>query len=180
MKCYNKVNDKTESDRRLEMSNMKEYIEFIPKNETPAAMPEGISVKYYVCWPDDPKEITPDNYQQILKNLRDGLWGDIYLTNNPDLEEDIMELESGDGLFALQYLRDNSGMVGEQAAWFSTYDPEYLDSDEETDIECSDGQSIIFRKYTTADKDAVMTAIEYFIRTGKLWDGIPWMKGWQE
>ena len=25
-----------------------------------------------------------------------------------------------------------------------------------------------------------MTAIEYFIHTGRLWDGIPWMKSWQE
>ncbi len=25
-----------------------------------------------------------------------------------------------------------------------------------------------------------MTAIEYFIRIRKLWNGIPWMKGWQE
>ncbi|MCI8527895.1 MAG: hypothetical protein HFH82_01890 [Lachnospiraceae bacterium] len=162
------------------MSSWKEHIEFIPKNEVPAAIPEGISVKYYVCWPDEPKEITPDNCEIILKNLRDGEWGDIYLTNNEDLEEDIMELESGDGLYALQYLRDNSGLTGEEGAWFSTYDPEYLDSDEETDIECSDGQSIICRKYTTTDKDAVMTAIEYFIRTGKLWDGIPWMKSWEE
>lgn len=162
------------------MSNIKEHIEFIPKNETPAEMPKGITVKYYVCWPDEPKEITPDSCRQILKNLTDGCWGNIYLTNNPDLEEDIMELESKDGLYALQYLRDNSGLVGEQAAWFSTYDPEYLDSDEETDIECSDGQSIICRKYTTADKEAVMTAIEYYLRTGKLWDGIPWMKSWRE
>ena len=39
---------------------------------------------------------------------------------------------------------------------------------------------VIYRKYTTADKDAVMTAMEYFLRTGKLWNGIPWMKSWQE
>ena len=64
--------------------------------------------------------------------------------------------------------------------WWSTYDPEYVDSDEETDIPHSDGQSIIYRETTTADKEAVMTAIEYFIHTGKLWDGIPWMKRWQE
>ena len=25
-----------------------------------------------------------------------------------------------------------------------------------------------------------MTAIEYFIHTGKLWDGIPWMENWDE
>ena len=162
------------------MSKIKEYMEFIPKNESPAAMPEGIAVKYYVCWPDEPEEITPDNCRTILENLRNGQWGSIYLTNDPDLEEDIMELESGDGLFALQSLRDISGMEGEQAAWISTYDPEYLDSDEATDIECSAGQSIIYRKYTTADKDAVMTAIEYFLRTGKLWNGISWVKSWQE
>ena len=63
--------------------------------------------------------------------------------------------------------------------WWSTYDPEYVDSDEETDIPHSDGQSIIYRETTTADKEAVMTAIEYFIHTGKLWDGIPWMKRWE-
>lgn len=162
------------------MSKWVECEEFIPKSETPTEIPEGIAVKYYICWPDEPKEITAESCQQIMKNLRDEKWGDIYLTNNPDLEEDIMQLESGDGLFALQYMRDNSGMIGEEAAWFSTYDPEYLDSDEETDIECSDGQSIILRKYTTIDKEAVMTAIEYYIRTGKLWNGIPWLKGWQE
>lgn len=162
------------------MNNWKEYTEFIPKNEIPAASPKEIAVKYYILWPDEPKEITPDNCQEILKNLRNGQWENIYLSNDPELEENFMLLESGNGLFALEYVRDNSGMIGEEAAYFSTYDPEYLDSDEETDIQCSDGQSIICRKYTTTDKDAVITAIEYFIHTGKLWDGIPWMKNWQE
>lgn len=161
------------------MNKWKEYIEFVPKDEAPAEIPKEIAVKYYICWPGEPKELTPDSCRKILKNLRDGQWRNIYLTNDPDLEEDFMQLESGGGLFALQYLRDNSGMMGEEAAWFSTYDPEHLDSDEETDIECSDGQSIIFRKYTTADMDSVMTAIEYFIHTGKLWNGIQWMKSWR-
>ena len=80
----------------------------------------------------------------------------------------------GGGLYALQYVKD-LGQV-----WWSTYDSDYLDTYEETDIDCSDGQSIVFREFTTADKEAVMTAIEYFIRTGRLWDGIPWMKCWQE
>lgn len=162
------------------MSKCKEYIEFIPKAEAPAEIPKGIAVKYYVRWPDEPKEITTDNCRKILKNLREGKWGNIYLTNNWDLEEDFMQLDSGDGLFALGYARDNSGGVGEEAAWFSTYDPEYLDSDEETDIDCIDGQSVILRKETITDKDSVMTAIEYFIRTGKLWNGIQWMKCWHE
>ena len=162
------------------MSRLIEHIEFVPKDKVSAEIPNEIAVKYYICWPDEPKEITSESCQEILKNIRDGQWSSIYLTNDPDLEEDCMQLESGDDLFALQYLRDNSGMMGEEAAWFSTYDPAYLDSDEETDIDCSDGQSIILRKYTTTDKDSVMSAIEYYIRTGRLWNGIPWMKSWTE
>ena len=113
-----------------------------------------------------------------MEKLRNGQWGDIYLTNDPELEEDFLEFERGDDLFFLQY--GNSSMIGEEAAYFSTYAPEYLDSDEETNIACSDGQSIILRKYTTTDKEAVMTAMEYFIHTGKLWNGISWMKSWDE
>lgn len=162
------------------MSKLIDRTEFIPQSGTAAEIPDGIAVKYYQYWPEQLQEITPDSCREIMKNLRSGQRENIYLSNNSDLEVDIMVLESGNGLFALEYIRDNTGMVGEEAAWFSTYDPEYLDSDEETDIECSDGQSILLRKYTIADKEAVMTAIEYFIRTGTLWDGIPWMKSWRE
>ena len=154
--------------------------EFIPKSEHPEEMPNAIAIKYYICWPEDAKEITSDSLQLILKNLRSGEWESIFLANDDSLEENFMQLESGNGLYAVQFLKDNAGGVGEDAAWFSTYDAEYLDSDEETDIECSDGQSIILRKYTTADVDSVMASIEYFIRTGKLWNGIQWMKCWSE
>lgn len=160
------------------MSEWVKHREFIPKSKVAEKIPKGITVKYYIKWPNKPHKITPDSCQEILKNLQNGKWGNIYLSSDPNLEQDFMQLESGNGLFALQYIRDNTGMVGEKAAWFSTYDMKYLDSDEETDIECSDGQSIIFREYTTTDKEAVMTAIEYFIHTGKLWNGIPWMKNW--
>ena len=162
---------------------MREYIEhreFIPKSERPEEMPNEIAIKYYICWPEEAKEITPDSLRLILKNLRSGEWKSIFLANDDNLEENFMQLESGNGLYALQFLKDNAGGVGEDAAWFSTYDAEYLDSDEETDIECSDGQSVILRKYTTADMDSVITAIEYFIRTEKLWNGIQWMKCWDE
>lgn len=160
------------------MTKWKEHIEFIPKDEAPAEIPKEIAVKYYICWPAEPQKITQDTCQKIMKKLRNGEWGDIYLTNDPELEEDFMEFESGDGLFFLQY--GNSSMIGEEAAYFSTYAPEYLDSDKETNIACSDGQSIILRKYTITDKEAVMTAMEYFIHTGKLWNGISWMKSWDE
>ena len=147
---------------------------FIPKSETPDAMPDGIAVKYYVRWPGDFKEITTGNLKQIMENLRSGKWENIYLYHEADEEGDFMDLESGGGLYSLGYLKD-MGYI-----WWSTYDPQYLDSNEETDIECSDGQSIIFRENTTSDKEAVMTAVEYFIRTGTLWNGISWMKGGEE
>ena len=153
---------------------MAETRELIPKSDTPAEMPEGIAAKYYIRWPGDFKEITPDSLKRIMKNLRSGQWANIYLYHEADEEGDCMQLESGEGLYALQYLQD-LGYI-----WTSTYNPDFLDSNEETGIDCSDGQSIILRKYTTSDQEAVMTAIEYFIRSGKLWDGIPWMKNGQE
>lgn len=125
------------------------------------------------------------NAHSVMTNIWNGykIWTPmmyISLTNDPDFEQNFMIFESGNGLFALDYIRDNTGDTGEKAAWFSTYDPKYLDSDEETDIKCSDGQSVILRKYAITDKDAVMTAIEYFIHTGKLWNGIQWIKEWRE
>ena len=162
------------------MSKCIEHREFIPVADTPAEMPEGITIQYYERWPSDPEELTINSLGRVLKNLRTDKWENIFVTNDTDFEQNFMQLESGGGLYALQFIQDNTGGSGEEAAWFSTYDPGYLDSDEETDIECSDGQSVIYRGETTTDKEAVMTAIEYFIRTGKLWDGIPWMKCWQE
>ena len=156
------------------MSKCIEHSEFIPVAEVPTVSQDGIAAHYYIRWPRDFKEITPDNVEQIMKNLRDGEWMDIYLYHEDDEEGDYLDLETDGTLYDLSYGED-MGQI-----WWSTYDPEYVDSDEETDIPHSDGQSIIYRETTTADKEAVMTAIEYFIHTGKLWDGIPWMKRWQE
>ena len=156
------------------MSKCIEHREFIPVAEVPAEIPDGIAAHYYIRWPGDFHEITPENVKRIMKNLRGGKWMDIYLYQEADEEGDYLDLETDGTLFNLSY-GEEMGQI-----WWSTYDPDYLDSDEETDIPHSDGQSIIFRETTTADKEAVMTAIEYFIHTGRLWDGIPWMKSWQE
>ena len=158
------------------MGNWVKRREFISVSEPPAEMPEGVRIKYYSH--GKTQELTADSLKRVLKKLHRGDWGDIYLADDPDMEDSYMQLESGKGLYALQYVK-NVGVAGEET-WWSTYDPDYLGSDEETDIDASDGQSIIFREYTTSDKETVMTAIEYFIHTGKLWDGIPWMKNWNE
>ena len=162
------------------MSKCIEHREFIPVAEVPAEMPGGIAIHYYIRWPGKAQEITPASLSQLMKNLRDGKWKNIFLCDDDCLEVNFMQLESGGGLDALQFVQDNTGGIGEEAAWFSVYDPEHLDSEEETDIESADGQAVIYRGDATTDKETVMTAIEYFIHTGKLWDGIPWMKSWQE
>ena len=156
------------------MGNFVKRRAFIPVAEAPAEMPEGIEARYYTHEYGEFKEITQDNVKRIMKNLRSGRWEDLCFYYEADEEGDFMELVSGDGLYVLSY-GEELGQI-----WWTTYDPDYLDSYEETDIQHPDGQSIIFREYTTSDKEAVMTAIEYFIRTGKLWDGIPWMKNWSE
>ncbi len=160
------------------MSRCIKHREFIPVAEVPAEMPQGIMMKYYIHGYGKTQKLTVDSLKQVIKKLRKGDWNNIYLADDPDMEDSYMQLESGDSLYALQYIK-SIGVAGEET-WWSTYDPDYLDSNEETDIDCSDGQSIIYRENTTADKEAVMAAIEYFIRTGKLWNGIPWMKRWQE
>ena len=161
-----------------------EHREFIPVAEVPTEMPEGIAVKYCVHWPGEAREITPDSLKKIMKKLRKEEWTDLYLSDDEDLEECYMNLEGDGRLYSLGYVQ-HEGLAGEQGAWWSTYDPDHLNPDlldpnEEAGFEHSDGQSIIYKETTTTDKEAVMTAIEYFIRTGKLWDGIPWMKSWQE
>ena len=136
------------------MSKCIEHREFIPVAEAPAEMPEGVRIKYYSH--GKTQELTSDSLKRVLKKLHRGDWGDIYLADDPDMEDSYMQLESGKGLYALQYAK-NVGVAGEET-WWSTYDPNYLGSDEETDIDASDGQSIIYRETTTADKEAVQSA----------------------
>ena len=130
------------------MSKCIEHREFIPVAEVPAEIPDGIAAKYYVRWPGSFHEITQDNVKRIMKNLRSGNWMDIYLYHEKDEEGDYLDLETDGTLYNLSYGED-MGQI-----WWSTYDPEYVDSDEETDIPHSDGQSIIYRETTTADKEA--------------------------
>ena len=117
------------------MGNWVKRREFISVSEPPAEMPEGIRIKYYSH--GKTQELTADSLKRVLKKLRRGDWGDIYLADDPDMEDSYMQLESGKGLYALQYVK-NVGVAGEET-WWSTYDPDYLGSDEETDIDASDG-----------------------------------------
>lgn len=121
--------------------------EAIPKSEISVEILNSIVVKYSISLSGEYDEITPDNLQKILKDLREGQLENIYFSNDPNLEEGIMELQSANGLFTLRYSIGNIDIDGEMdIASYSTYDPEYLNSDVQTEIEdigCIDGKFVI-------------------------------------
>ena len=69
------------------MSQCIEHQQFVPQSEIPEEMPKGIAIKYYICWPDEAKEITTGSLRRILNNLSSGKWKSIFLTNNDNLEK---------------------------------------------------------------------------------------------
>lgn len=121
--------------------------EVIPKSEILVEILDSIIVKYSISLSGEYEEITPDNLQKILKDLREGQLENIYFSNDPNLEEGIMELQSANGLFTLRYSIGNIDIDGEMdIVSYSTYDPEYLNSDVQTEIEdigCIDGKFVI-------------------------------------
>ena len=56
------------------------------------------------------------------------------------------------------------------------FDPDYLDSDEESPMIPGDGQSIILKKYTMHDPELAANCIEYYARTRQLYPGMAWLK----
>ncbi len=87
----------TDKEIDSKMSQCIEHQKFVPQSEIPEEMPKEIAIKYYICWPDEAKEITTGSLRRILKNLSSGKWKSIFLTNNDNLEKNFMHLESGSG-----------------------------------------------------------------------------------
>ncbi|MBP3459422.1 MAG: hypothetical protein J6K58_09445 [Lachnospiraceae bacterium] len=149
----------------------------IPKSDIPQEMPQGLSVKYEVTAFGDAKEITEESLSQLVKKIHNGEKLGIYLSSDPYLEEDYMQIEIDHGLIMLQYVK-NDGL--KDGCFYVSFDPEYLDSKEESPMECSDGQSVILMRYTMRNPESAAKCVEYFVRTGKLYSGMDWLKGWTE
>ena len=60
--------------------------------------------------------------------------------------------------------------------WYSSFDINYLNSEEVSPIECSDGQSEILKKYTIHNVKLAADCIEWFIRTSEPYPGMEWLK----
>lgn len=152
--------------------------EIIKKGPVPA-MPEDIWVHYanqeFNTGEDtEIKDLSEAGVQDLVEKVRNGTYQSLYLTPNEDgeIEEGFLQLESaeGGGRIFLQIANDE-----EHTAW-SCFDPEYLDSDEESPIECSDGQSEIPMKTTMRDRELAAKCVEWYAHTGQPYPGMDWLK----
>jgi len=119
------------------------------------------------------KDISEKGVQKIIENVRDGKYKSLYLSLNPDGEIDgykYFTMESDDNWIAVQVADE------ENSVFYSSFDVNYMDSDEESPIECSDGQSVILKKYTMHDRELAADCAEWFIRTGGHYPGMEWLK----
>lgn len=149
----------------------------IQKSNITEKMPVGLNIKYAVSAFGDGKEITEDSLDKLLKKISKGKNLGVYLSQDPYLEGNYMSIEIDNGWIVLQYV-ENDGT--KDACFYSSFNPDYLDSKEEAPMECSDGQSVILMRYTMHDFGLAAKCVEYFVRTGKLYSGMDWLKEWTD
>lgn len=141
--------------------------EIIPQKEIPASIPTDICIRYIGR---EMGEITEDAVQKVIERIRQGVYTDVYLSLDSDGTDRYMQMESTDSWIFLQYCEEIN------RTWFSGYNAEYANSNEQAPILCSDGQSVVEKKYTINNLDLAVKCIEYFIRTGQLYPGMEWIK----
>lgn len=158
------------------MLNEKKTI--IPIGSVPEKMPSGLQVLYtFDAFGHDGERLTETKLKRLLKNIRNYKKISIFLCPNSDietaLEEEYMNLEMEDGWISFGYvIRDTYP----DSYFCSCFDPDYLDSDEESPMIPGDGQSIILKKYTMHDPELAANCIEYYARTRQLYPGMAWLK----
>ncbi len=153
----------------------------IPKQDSiPPFDPDAVAVKHIEYYPYggtfEEGDITPDLIAKILKEVPKGIG--VYLFLDPDGECDWMEVVS-DG----EWLSLGCSFEGNEN--YYSYNPDFADTIhrvEEMDFSDgevytsmdSGGQSPIPKIQAITDMQAGVRAVEYFIRTGKLYPGIDW------
>lgn len=83
-----------------------------------------------------------------------------------------MQLEIDKDWIFIQYVVNEGG----KERYYCGFDPEYLDSDEESPMVPGDGQSVILKRYIIHDPRLAAECVEYYARTGKLYPGMEWLK----
>ena len=147
--------------------------QIICKKEVPEIIPSNICIRYaaQTCTLSNGMKISEATIKEILENIQNGTYRSLYLSLDEDGEGGYLQMESGEDDIFLQICADFEGTV-----WYSCFDPDYIDSDEESPIIPSDGQSIIIKKYTMHDLSLAVKCVEWYIRTGSPYPGMDWIK----
>lgn len=148
--------------------------EIIPKRDVPE-LPGSIWIRYaneeFNTGEDtEIADLSEKGVRDIVEKVRDGTYGSLFLCPDDCGEEGFLLMESSEDLIALEIWDEMS-----RISW-SSFDPNYLDSDEESPIMCSDGQSVIAMRNTMRDRELAAKCVEWYIHTGEPYPGMDWLK----
>ncbi|MDE6620734.1 MAG: hypothetical protein K2K74_09675 [Lachnospiraceae bacterium] len=142
-----------------------------PVKKFPSGLQEFyLDVSEYRKPPICHQRLTEKNLKQLLRKIhkRKRLGA---VLSCPDRDENYFEIEVNPSWIAFQYVA-NIGMKDEE--FYSSFHPDYLDSDEESDTSTIYG-SFMQLRYTMQDPKLAAKCVEYFARTGELYPGAAWL-----
>ena len=119
-------------------------------------------------------EITEAAVKRLLKKIRRGACGHLYLALDPDGESSFLQMDSGNGRIFLVIGEERP--EGNRVRWirYMSHDPRYDGSEEEAPVRA--GQDRILMRETIRDAGLAAACVEHYIRTGEPWPGMEWMK----
>lgn len=151
------------------------YEIIIPVGHPVKKFPSGLQELYLdVCEDGKPpichQRLTEKNLKQLIRKIhKRKVLGAVL--SCPDRDEDYFEIEVSPSWIAFEYVVNN-GM--EDEGFHSSFNPDYLDSDEESDTSTIYG-SFMQLRYTMQDSKLAAKCVEYFARTGELYPGAAWL-----
>lgn len=150
----------------------------IPKQDPPPAMPSGLQILYtFDAFGHDGQQLTEASLKKLVQKVQKGENVSVYLCPSDDMEtaieEEYFQVEIDNRWIAIQYVVEDTSPDG---YYCSCFDPDFLDSDEESPMVPGDRQSVIPKKYTMHDPALAAKCVEYYARTGKLSPGMEWLR----
>ena len=154
-------------------------MEEVIKKRKVSPLPKGVLIKYG-NWEfnsnedTEIKDLSDTGVKNIVEKIRSGLCESLYLTPDEDGEIDggFLQLECGGSeLIFLQI-----GESYEEETFWTCFNPDYLDSDEEATIEPGDGQSVFPLKCTMRDRELAAKCVEWYAHTCEPYPGMDWLK----
>ena len=146
--------------------------EIVARREVPA-MPEGVKVRYLREGELERQKgegLSEELIRGVVERVRTGECLSLELSLDEYNEEGYLLLESSPDLIFLQIWYGETG-----TAW-ACFNPEYLNSDEISPIECSDGQSEIGMKITMRNRELAAKCVEWYAHTLEPYPGMDWLK----